>query len=226
MAGMAFVDLIHIVMIRKFAALLAASLLCLACMTDIKAQSRYGVIGGINFSTANIGNLNRGTMTQWHAGLTYKLDLPLGFSLQPSLVYNVKGAKVGIEMANFDLSMGYIELPVSLQWGPDLLLFRPFLDVTPYIGYAVNNKFKSSSASINYGNWQDTSLQRFEYGLGLGIGLEIWRFQVIGRYNWNFGSLYEAKTEGAAPVLRDVFSGKNFGGITLSVAFLFGGGRK
>lgn len=213
-------------MTRKLAALLAAALLCLAGMTDIKAQSRYGVIGGINFSTANIKNLNRGTMTQWHAGLTYKLDLPLGFSLQPSLVYNVKGAKVSGELTKFDLSMGYLELPVSLQWGPDLLLFRPFLDVTPYIGYAVSNKFSAPGVEPVRNNWKDYALQRFEYGMGLGIGLEIWRFQVIGRYNWNFGSLYDAKVQNTDGLIKNAFDGKNFGGITLSVAFLFGGGRK
>ncbi len=213
-------------MTRKLAALLAAVLFCLAGMTDIKAQSCYGVIGGINFSTANIKNLNRGTMTQWHAGLTYKLDLPLGFSLQPSLIYNVKGAKVGGELTKFDLSMGYLELPVSLQWGPDLLLFRPFLDVTPYIGYAVSNKFSAQGVEPVRNNWKDSALQRFEYGLGLGIGLEIWRFQVIGRYNWNFGSLYDAKVQNTDGLIKNAFDGKNFGGITLSVAFLFGGGRK
>lgn len=195
---------------------------------DVSAQSRFGVMGGINFSTSNVKDINKGTMTQWHAGITYKLDLPLGFSLQPSLLYNVKGAKVGAEQTRFDLSMGYLELPVSIQWGPDLLLFRPFLDVTPYVGYALNNKVSGVVESKN--DWKNVALNRLEYGLGLGIGLEIWRFQVIGRYNWNFGSLYDVKAvtdqvQGAsdtAGLVKDVFSKNNFGGITLSVAFLFG----
>lgn len=205
------------------------------CMTlfatgfESSAQSKYGVIGGINFSTANVRNMNRGSMTQWHAGLTYRLDLPLGFSFQPSLIYNVKGAKVGKgdTPAKFDISMGYIELPLSFQWGPDLLLFRPFIDVTPYIGYAVNNKLVGLQPNPVKNQW--ANLQRFEYGLGLGIGLDIWRFQVLARYNWNFGPLSRAKDTFNAgdpsTVIRQLFSDKNFGGVTLSVAFLFGGGK-
>ena len=36
---------------------------------------------------------------------------------------------------------------------------------------------------------QWTGLNRLEYGLGLGIGIDVWKLQVIGRYNWNFGVL-------------------------------------
>ena len=188
-------------------------------LQEAGAQSRFGIIGGVNFSTMNYKEINRSTMTQWHAGLTFKGDLPLGFSIQPSLIYNVKGAKT---KADIDLSVGYLELPVSIQWGPDLLLFRPFLDVTPFIGYAVNGK-ESTPLGSTKDIWSN-GIKRLEYGVGLGIGLEIWRFQVIGRYNWNFGPLSTAsETFQSWGEAGKAFSEKNFSGITLSVAFLFGG---
>ncbi|MCM1503197.1 MAG: PorT family protein [Bacteroidales bacterium] len=220
---------------RIFVLVFSAALL-IAGAAESVAQSRYGIIGGMTFS--NSKEFSRSTMTQYHAGLTYRLDLPLGFSVQPSLIYNVKGAKMtGVptgDSANlqnkdrFDISMGYLELPVSLQWGPDLLIFRPFLDVTPYIGYAMNNKLvKTGSSDLTSRNsWN--AINRFEYGLGLGIGLDIWRFQVIGRYNWNFGSIYAPGqvVDGDFPSLvKGAFDNSSFGGITLSIAFLFGGGR-
>ena len=124
---------------------MVASALMMAGAIDSVAQSRYGVIGGMTFSTSRISDMNRASMTQWHAGFTYKLDLPLGFSIQPSLMYHVKGAK--LDPQQFDIRMGYLELPVSFQWGPDLLLFRPFLDVTPFIGYAMNNKLAAVDLS-------------------------------------------------------------------------------
>ena len=126
---------------------------------------------------------------------------------------------------------GFTLVFVSLQWGPDLLLFRPFLDVSPFVGYALNNEFTASTAtaaklSAGFANKWD-GINRLEYGLGLGGGLEIWKVQVVCRYNWNFGQLFDAsgKASGAdtlfGNVKESIFDGKNFGGVTLSVALLF-----
>ena len=218
---------------KKYLVIMLASVMMMAGALSSVAQSRYGVIGGMTFSTSKFKEINRASMTQWHAGLTYKLDLPLGFSVQPSLVYHVKGAKLNVPQAgdpgqvtDFNIRMGFVELPVSLQWGPDLLVFRPFLDVTPYIGYALNNQLSGAGLSSQTNSW--TGLNRFEYGLGVGIGLELWRFQVIGRYNWSFGSLADAAEDmqdGFGPYVRQAFSASNVRGITLSLAFLFGGGK-
>lgn len=168
----------------------------------------FGIVGGANFT--NIRDVSTGMTTGYHAGLTYKFDLAFGFSIQPSLLYHAKSSVVENALANherIDLKAGYLELPVSVQWGPDLILFRPFLDVTPFVGYGLDNRI----TGFDVNDWD--SLQRLEYGLGVGIGLDIWKFQVIGRYNWNFGPLFNAT--GIIP------ANANFGGMNLSVAFLF-----
>ena len=209
----------------------AAAFLVLPASTA-SAQGRFGVIGGMTFSTAEQQSLNRSTMNRYHVGVTYQLKLPFGFSIQPALQYHVKGAKLGgvirdTDLNNTcDLTIGYLELPVSVQWGPDLLIFRPFLDVTPYIGYALGNQLAASGMDTARNSWN--GLNRFEYGLGLGIGLELWRFQVIGRYNWNLGPLSNADaamSDGFVPFISNAFSSNNFGGFTLSLAILFGGGK-
>lgn len=219
---------------NRLATVLAAAVLLFSLFgTQASAQGRFGVIGGMTFSNAERQALNRSTMNKYHVGVTYQLKLPLGFSVQPSLMYHVKGAKLsnvipGADFTNTsDLTIGYLELPVSLQWGPDLLVFRPFLDVTPYIGYAIGNRMSAAGVEKE-GRNQWAGLNRFEYGIGLGIGLEIWRFQVIGRYNWNLGPLSNADAAmqgGFVPFINSAFSQSNFGGFTLSLAILFGGGK-
>lgn len=214
---------------KKF--LYTSAAIFLFCLTAVPsfAQGRFGLLGGVTFSSAKISELKTSSVTQYHAGLTYQLKLPLGFSIQPALQYHVKGTRLDnvLEGAptSFDLKVGYLELPVSFQWGPDLLLLRPFLDVTPYIGYGINSKMSAGAVSAS-NNWKEACLKRMEYGLGLGIGLEVWRFQIIGRYNWNFGSLYSAKqlvdSDLSFPqIMKSAFSGSNFSGITLTLAFLF-----
>ena len=82
---------------------------------------------------------------------------------------------------------------MSVQWGPDLLLFRPFLDVTPFFGYALNDEVTGpevAAVSEDAKNkWE--GINRVEYGLGLGAGLEVWKLQLVCRYNWNFGNLFD-----------------------------------
>ena len=148
-------------------------------------------------------------------------------------MYHMKSSTVNAAVESktkLDMNVGYLELPVSFQWGPDLLVFRPFVDVAPFIGYAVNNDFKSMEAIQNtITTWKDEwgGMSRLEYGLGVGLGLEIWKIQILGRYNWNFGSLF--KTDGNIVGKDEIFDntkdsvlkGKNFGGVTLSVALLF-----
>lgn len=182
-------------------AVLAATMLGAA---GAAAQINGGVIGGLTFSSSNVKEIDRGTMTQYHVGATMRFKLPRGFSVQPSLIYNVKGAKTEVLTIGSEVKAGYLELPVSFQWGPDLLLFRPFFDVTPFVGCALNNSLWSELTGTFKNVWADGT--RWEYGLGVGGGLEIWKIQVIARYNWNFN-----------PVAEDV----RVGGVTLSLAFLF-----
>lgn len=184
------------------------------------AQAKWGVTAGLNFNTSKFTEVDVKARTGWSVGGTCLVDLPLGFSVQPSLLYHQKGANITNELSQ---SMGFLELPVSVQWGPDLLVFRPFLDVTPYVGYALSNKFSASVAGIVLSDEGWKGKERFEYGLGLGAGVNVWKLQFIARYNWNFGSLYNVEGwDDIKPHLKDLNSkSENFGGVTLSLAFLF-----
>lgn len=205
--------------------LFLTGLLCLVgVLASYKAdaQCNFGIVGGGTFSSLQ-GMTS--SDANYHAGITLRFDLPAGFSIQPSVLYNVKGAVfqgVTIDtLKDVDLSVGYLEMPVSFQWGPDLLLFRPFLDVSPYVGYGIDNSLRGIGGGESVMQlmelndvWDSKGLSRWEYGVGLGVGLDIWKLQVIGRYNINFGSL----TGGGLPFLDNK---GNFRGFTISAAFLF-----
>lgn len=202
-----------------------SALAALMMLFSVQASAgvRWGFTAGVGFNTSQFSGVEVEARTGWNAGLTTCLDLPMGFSLQPSLIYHQKGANI---TGNVSQSMGYLELPVSVQWGPDLLLFRPFLDVTPYVGYALTNRFRADVAglvSFDEDGWDGK--QRLEYGLGLGAGLDVWKLKLIARYNWNFGSLYDVagwndikdtlKNEGVS------VDNPNFGGVTISLSYFF-----
>lgn len=180
------------------------------------AARGFGITGGASF--VGLKDVNQGSATGYHAGLTYQFKLPLGFAIQPSVLYHMKGSVVRDAYENgasLDLKTGFVEVPVSFQWGPDLILFRPFLDVTPFVGYGLSSGI----------SWE--VLNRLEYGLGVGLGVDLWRLQVIGRYNWNFGPLLNSQGElpSGEHVMTNVesslFGGNNYDGVTLTVAFIF-----
>ena len=197
---------------KRFLILAVLGLVMTICPFSMKAGD-FGIVGGASF--LELKNLNMSKTTGFHAGFTYKFNLPVGFSIQPSLVYHMKAAATETDNVDVNLKVGYLELPLSIQWGPDLLIFRPFLDVSPFIGYGLNFNYAAGipgGAEMDKGDWND--LRRFEYGLGLGGGLEIWKFQFTCRYHWNLGNL--AAAESVKAVTKT-----NFNGVTLSVALLF-----
>ena len=185
----------------------------------LSAQTRWGVTGGVGFNQSKFSKIiKEKNPVGWNAGLTVSVDLPAGFTIQPTLQYHQKSVVVS---SGITQSMSYAELPVSLQWGPDLLVFRPFLDCTPYIGYAISNRLNLGFSEQAISNWDGK--QRFEFGLGLGGGIEVWRLQIVARYNWNFGSLYNLKGwTYLQELLKDLDAeSPNFGGVTVGLSIFF-----
>ena len=164
----------------KKLALIMVSLLLLGGV----AANAQGVIvkAGFNYTNASVEDLKSGK-TGWQVGVGMQTESWEGFTLQPELVYKVKG--VTLEDAT-KVTMNYAELPINIQWGPDLLIARPFIFASPFLGYNLGTKFSKETSLADTIN---KNFHRFEYGLGLGLGINVWRLQITGKYNWNFGRI-------------------------------------
>lgn len=178
------------------------------------AQS-FGLKAGVNFSSINNGDVKDNIGYQ--AGLTYQIDFPLWFSIQPELMFHVKGGRVGTGSESDAFGLGYLEIPVNIQWGPRFRDgdVRVFVQGTPFIGYAISRDMKDADGN-QYG-WRN--INRLEYGVGAGLGIQLWHFQITGQYNWSFGDL--TRQNSAEAEFKELFSKSNFGGYTLSLALLF-----
>lgn len=201
--------------------LVAAAMLVAGLLAADNASARgFGVTAGLNFNTANVKEVQLDAKAGFSAGFTYLLELPLGLSVQPSLVYTQKTADFST-IGNIEAmqKVGSVNLPVSVQWGPDLIIARPFLDVTPYVGYSLSNKLEGGLKGVVEGT---TSLEnKFEYGVGVGAGLNLWKLQAIVRYNWNFGTLGDFSDFTNLGVGDFKTENETFGGVTVSVAYFF-----
>ena len=209
----------------------------LATVAVVQAQSRVGVLAGLTSSSANVAEFKASSVSQYHLGVAFHFPVGVGFAIQPQVLYQVKGTSIDqihsvqdISSQKMDVKVGYVELPVQIQWGPDLMAFRPYAFAEPFIGFGVNMKSEYSAdkkvLETVTNAFKDADLSRFEYGLGLGAGLEAWRMQLSLKYFWNFGSLSseagKVDTRYIGQTVRDAFKDKrNFNGMMLSLAYFF-----
>lgn len=199
---------------KRLTVVLTAALLLLCAVT----ASAEGVLvkGGVtSWNVADNGNKAFSQKyTGWHAGIGYQTASVGGFSFQPELLFNVKGAKI-----NDDLKwkMSYLELPINIQWGIDLLVARPFIYASPYLGYCISNKpVTSLPVPAEFENLFKNA-KRFEYGIGIGAGINLWKLQIAGKYSWNFGPVADIKN-----FTEKIKNLKNTtGGYEISVALIF-----
>lgn len=217
---------------KKFvfaAAVVAAMVFC----TDASAQrynsARVGLMGGFTSSSTSIKNMK--SVSLYHVGLTAEIPLLGGFAIQPGLLYQVKGmsadkfnsSTISESLGSFETKVGYLEVPVQVQWGLDLLAFRPYVLAEPFVGFRLGQSTKGEAADKLKDN-----LKKVEYGLGVGAGVDVWRLQLSVKYFWNFGKIYD-KDGNVGPIgdtvkdaVKDaVNNGNNFNGVMVSAAFFF-----
>ena len=219
---------------KKFvfaAAVVAAMVFC----TDASAQrynsARVGLMGGFTSSSTSIKDADSKSVSLYHIGVTAEIPLLGGFAIQPGLLYQVKGVSadkfnsipISKSLESFETKVGYLEVPVQVQWGLDLLAFRPYVFAEPFVGFRVGQNTKGEIA----GKLKD-DLKKVEYGLGLGAGVDVWRLQLSVKYFWNFGKIYD-KDGNVGPIVDKVKdtvkdavnNGNNFNGVMVSAAFFF-----
>lgn len=207
------------------------------------AGPRFGIVGGAGgAATTKLKDLKLSGLAQYHAGFTFEIPVALGFAIQPSILYQFKGASIadiksqGVDntIRSFSMAAGYLQVPVQIQWGPDLIAFRPYVFAEPFVGFGLH---AFGSVAIADGanskteiakNFKDSALKRLEYGLGLGFGVEFWKLQLSAKYYWDFGNLYQEgkNLKGTAEIMQQTMKDaiknrKNFSGITISLALFF-----
>ena len=207
---------------RKTQIFLAIFSTLILSVSVANGQVRYGVKGGMNFSSFSsfeVGYISEAvnSHTGFNAGVAVCVDLPFGLAIQPELLYMEKG----MDLEKAVLKTSYLELPVSLQWGLDLIMMRPFIAVTPYVGYALNVSGKNIPGYV-----LDNKLyNRVEYGVGIGGGIDIWRLQINARYCWNIGNFGDVDflgvTDKNIAELVSTLNDGNYRGFELSLLFFF-----
>lgn len=213
------------------------ALIAVAMASVMVANAQIGIVAGIGSSTTTVNeedilsNLNG--VSDYHLGVALKLPLPLGFAIQPELTYQIKGADLGAivnegaetSVDEFNFKSGVAQLDLGIQWGLDLVAFRPFIFGKPFIGYVINEDFAKNISEDTEKTLKEAQ-NKLQYGFSVGAGIDLLEhFQLSVAFFKNLGNLFDENGEVNAST-DDVDTSKltdlsNYGGIKVTLGFFF-----
>ncbi len=196
--------------------------LMFACaLNSIFAQGRpykFGIKAGVNY--VHLENYGKGFYSDfdakpgWSFGalFQYKKGGFLNYSIVPEIIFTNSTTEVDLLYITDCLTtIQTIDVPVSFKLGLQLSkVFRPYILGTVYGSYMVRyygDLFgmldEDHTATLG-------QLNKFYVGVGAGLGFDLWKFQLEGRYRWNLNR-----------IITDDYSALKQMGLELSCAFLF-----
>ena len=186
------------------------------------SQVRFGVRGGLNLAkqNSNIGGLSisSGTLVSFHAGLVLDAPISESISIQPALLYSVKGSgessstSGSVSTSTQKASFNYLEVPIDVLYN----INESFsIGAGPYLGY-----FLSSSPDLGT---QSSSFRKLDYGVNIVANYTIIDgLQVGARYSLGLANLVDSSAlTGTGISFGDVSIKNNVIGI--SITKFFGG---
>lgn len=158
-------------------------------------RPKFGIKGGLNLTNLYVDNVSDEHMKAgFNAGIFAKLPVTRGFSIQPELLYSLKGAKDTYKnffqgSGEYQFNLGYIELPVLAV----INLARNFnLQAGGYAAYLIAANVKNVDNQGNINGATDLNadnFQRFDYGLAGGLAFDIENVTIGARYNYGLGNI-------------------------------------
>lgn len=145
--------------------------------TSSASPVAFGVKAGMNVSslTNESGLDDQGSKIGFNAGVFANIPVATSFSIQPEVLYSQYGDKYDQTIAGTRYSsarhLDYIAVPVMFQYN---IIPNLYLEAGPEFGFLVNAKNKLKNETDNNtinesGDYKD-SLNKFNFGIGLGAG--------------------------------------------------------
>ena len=158
-----------------------------------------GIKGGLNFATFGGSDAQSGVTsnTGLAAGVFAEISLPGPISIQPEVLYSVKGYKLDVPgISSTTGTYSYIDIPVLVKFYLlPLPVFKPFFFAGPSFGFLMSAKEKkdntflgtSSEADVKY-NTTGTDIG-LVIGVGAKLSLIVIDLTVDARYNMGLSTL-------------------------------------
>jgi opacity protein-like surface antigen len=170
------------------------------------AFSQFGIKGGMNFSTVGgddksvntpAGKLDPKTKAGFVGGISYRIGLIMGLSIQPEVLYVQKGAiyEANLSAGNYFMNdkatftNNYIDIPILAKYNLPIPLLSPYIEGGVEYGLLLSAKEKEETTTNAPGQTSgstetDTKDQfaKNDFSIVIGIGVEFLMLDVNARY--------------------------------------------
>lgn len=170
--------------------------------TETSLTPKIGVKGGLNLTNLYVDDVEDENMKiGFNLGLFAKLPVTRGLSIQPELLYSVKGSKVtynlGVLGSNeYRFNLNYVEVPVLAV----INLGKNFnLHAGGYAAYLAQANIKREEDGPNdqIADLNEDNFNRFDYGLVGGLGIDVESVTIGARYNYGLREVGKADNFGS-----------------------------
>lgn len=129
---------------------------------------QFGIKGGANISSISDDGFNDAkSKVGFNAGVFMNAPLAESFSIQPEVLYNRLGSKLGeINGDNVNLNLDYISVPLMFQYNATPQFY---LEAGPQFSFLTSAKVKNSG-NDNESDDIKKYMNNFDFGVGLGAG--------------------------------------------------------
>lgn len=131
---------------------------------SIAQHVNFGVKGGLNlYKISNDDNSKYETKAGIHLGVLGHIHLDKSIAVQPELVYSSQGAKYTAGGTDYILKLGYINVPVMLQY----MFNNGFrLEAGPQVGFLISAKSEADNKTVDV----KSGYKSVDFAVGLGVG--------------------------------------------------------
>lgn len=180
-------------------------------LSTSNAHAQLGIKAGFNSANFNDTDASTDSRSGFMAGLTYDFGVPMSpITIQPGVFYAQKGAESSEGDAEITTKLDYIEIPVVAKF--DFILDNPMLTphvyFGPYLGFNINAEQEGSSGDVSGSIDIDDSVKGTDFGVVVGAGADITKFNVGLRYSAGLTNTFE-EGDGKNGVLS-IVAGINF----------------
>jgi hypothetical protein len=168
--------------------------------TEPNLTPKIGVKGGINFTNLYVDDVKDENMkVGFNLGLFAKLPVTSGLSIQPEILYSVKGSKLTYILSSneYRFNLNYVEVPVLAVINVAKNFNIQAGGYTAYLAQANIKRADDDGPNDQIADLNEDNFNRLDYGLVGGLGIDVENVTIGARYNYGLREVGKADNFGS-----------------------------